>query len=110
VQKILIPSDGENLSKEFSKSRFYRIYHLSKNHVFKEETVDNSKLKSELLPVWILKKKITDVIVDKIEGDMLDKINQLKINVFVGVKPKKMAKIIDDLMQGTIETENNTIV
>jgi len=110
MQKILVPANDDILSEEFLKCDYYRIYHVSKNVVRKEESINTSKLRSESLPAWISKKKITDVIADKIEFEILDKINRSKINVFVGIKPKSTIQIIDDLMKGTLETVNSTIL
>jgi hypothetical protein len=110
MQKILLPANGDILSEEFSESQCYRIYHVLKSIILKEESIESSKLESVSLPSWISKKKITDVIADKIDSEVLDKINMTKTNVFIGVKPKMTKQIVDDLTRGMLETANNPVI
>ena len=59
----------------------------------------------ENLPEWFIENGVTDIIARGIEYDIIKKLNQKKIHVFVGVKKKNPEDLIRDYMDKILETD-----
>lgn len=104
MRKILLPVLGDTLNVNFSDSRYFKIYHIKNQTVIKEELIDAFFDRIESFSNWLYKKGITDVIARNIEADTIKKLNQNKINVFVGVELENPKDLVQEYIDGTLET------
>ena len=110
MQKIAIPVSGNKLSPHFASSLLFQIFHIENWVIVKEYIIRPSSQLSESLTVCIANEGITDVITSGITHEEIDFFNQHKINVFVGVKMKSPRNLVQDYIDGTLETHDNLIV
>ncbi len=107
MKKIALPVAGNILSPHFDHCQYFKIYNVENQMVINEELIKAPVLKSSLLPNWLANHNVTDVIADGIRHKTIEILNQYKINVFVGVKMKDPNELVNDFLEGTIETNGN---
>ena len=110
MRKILLPVVSDSLNVHFINSRYFKVYHIKSQIVVKEELIDTLNKKIEPFPSWVVKKGITDVIAINIETNTIKKLNQHKINVFVGVRLETPKVLVQEYIDGTLETSDNLFV
>ena len=102
MEKIAIPVDKNKLCKQFEECDSFVIFTLRNNYSM--ITYLEFGQSSLLLPEWLARHGITDLIANHIEIYTIDKLNQLKIHVFAGVRTLLPQKIMDEYLSGTLET------
>ena len=110
MQKIAIPVLGQKLSQHFATSLLFDIFVVEDKSIVKENLMHVSSQLSESLPVWLARNGVTDVITREIGNKDINLLNQHKINVFVGVKLENPKYLVQEYMDGTLETNDNLIV
>ena len=110
MQKIAIPVLNQKLSPHFTTSPLFKFYYVEDQTIIKESLMHIPSQLSESLPVWLAKKGITDVITREIEHKQISLFNQHKINVFVGVKLENPIDLVQEYIDGTLETSDNLFV
>ena len=110
MQKIAIPIIDNKLSPYFASSLLFKIFHVEDQTIVKEYLISASSQQLESLAVWLVKNDITDLITREIEHEEIDFLNQHKINVFVGVKLKNPKDLVQEYIDGTLETHDNLLV
>ena len=110
MQKIAIPVLGYKLSPHFASSLLFQIFHVENQAIVKDYIIERPSQLSESLVVWLAKEGITDVITNGIGHAEINFFNQHKINVFVGVKMKSPRNLVQDYIDGILETHDNLIV
>ena len=110
MQKIAIPVLDNKLSPYFASSSLFKIFLVEDQTIVKEYLITASSQDSESLPLWLLKNDVTDVITKEIEHKEINFFNQHKINVFVGVKLENPKNLVQEYINGTLETHDNLLV
>lgn len=110
MQKIAIPISDNKLSPHFANSLLFQVFLVEDREIVKEYIIPSPSLQSESLTVCIANEGITDVITRGITHGEIDFFNQHKINVFVGVKMKSPRNLVQDYIDGILETHDNLIV
>ena len=110
MQKIAIPVLEHKLSPHFTTSPLFKIYLVEDQTIVKESLMHLPSQLSESLPAWLAKNGITDVIAINIETNAIKKLNQHKINVFVGVRLETPKVLVQEHIDGTLETSDNLFV
>ena len=103
MKKIALPVINEKLGSPYERCNTFFIYSVQENSNFQKEFVSN-RLQSAFSPFWLAKMGITDIIVQEIDKNTIDKFNRFKVNVFVGVKSNEPEQLIHDYLDGTLET------
>jgi len=106
MQKIAIPVLDNKLSPYFASSLLFEIFHVEDQTIVKEYLITASSQESESLPLWLLKNDVTDVITREIEQKEINLFNQHKINVFVGVKLENPKNLVQEYIDGILETHD----
>ena len=106
MQKIAIPVLDHKISPHFSSSLLFKIFSVEHHAIVNEYIIRPSSQLSEALPVWLAKKGVTDVITREIGHKEINLLNQHKINVFVGVKPKNPKDLVLEYIEGVLETHD----
>lgn len=102
-----MPIDGSLICEHFGHAHYFKFYNLENQRILNEELTKAPVHKPGLLPNWLVDKKITDVIVAGIGHHAIEIFNQNKINVFVGVPVKGAKDLVNDYIEGTLETNGN---
>ena len=61
------------------------------------------------MPEWLLKQGVTDVIAFKVNRDIISLFASKKVNLFIGIKAESSEKLIDDYLNGRLESDKNII-
>lgn len=107
MKKLAIPVIGKTLSPHFGQCEHFKFFEVKNHKVIHEEIIKAPEHKPGLLPNWLIGKKVTDVITGGIGHKAIEIFNQNKINVFVGVEVKDSNELVNDYLEGTLETNGN---
>ena len=103
MKKIALPVSNNNLCKSFDQCEEFIFYTIDNEQVIQKEIVAVD-LQSGILPYWLSRQQVTDVIALHIDPGVISKLNEQKINVFVGVKLQNLDLLINEFLLGSIET------
>ncbi len=106
--KIAIPIVNGELNGHFGHTQEFYIYEVENNSVVQEEILTPPPHEPGLYPKWLAGKGVTDVIAAGMGQMAIALFNTNKINVFVGVPIKSPKDLVEDFINGTIETRDNT--
>ena len=106
MQKIAIPVLDHKLSPQFKNSTLFHIFLIDGQLIIKESLTHLPSRLHESLAVWLAKKGITDIITKQIDQSDVNLFNRHKINVFVGVEPETPRILIQEYIDGTLETHD----
>lgn len=104
MKKVAIPIKNEKMCPLFEQCTQFRIFTIKDQKKKDENLLDASRHHSGLSPFWLYSNGVTDVIVNRIGEQSVSKFNGLKINVFVGVETKNPDSLVEDYIEGNIET------
>ncbi|MCD4664211.1 MAG: ATPase [Bacteroidales bacterium] len=107
MKKIALPVAKNMLNQHFDHCQYFKIYNVENKMVINEELIKAPVHKSSLLPNWLANHNVTDVIAYGIRHKTIEILNQYKINVFVGVKMKNPNELVNDFLEGTLETNGS---
>ena len=107
MKRIALPVTENKLCPHFGLSSHFKFYFEENGKIINEELVSVPAQQPELIPNWLIKKGVTDVIAAGIGLKPIEILNQHKINVFVGVKMKALDELLREFMDGTLETNGN---
>jgi len=104
---IALPVKESELSLHFGNCLHFIIYYEENGTIIKEDLIPAPPQQPELIPNWLIKKGVTDVIAAGIGLKPIEILNQHKINVFVGVKVADPKMLVQEYLAGTLETNGN---
>lgn len=107
MKKIALPVIEGKLSPHFGHCQNFIIYNVENQTIINEKILPTPPHQPGLLPNWLVKYNITDLIVNGIGHKAIEIFNQHKINVFVGVPVKNPKVLIQDYLDGVLETNGN---
>jgi len=108
-KRVAIPVTNEQLSEFFGECSHYEIFEIDGKIVdMNEAKFPEGKVASEL-PGWLEEKGITDVITFRVNPKIIHSFASKKVNLFVGIQPDTPQKLIEDYMQGKLESDEKMI-
>ena len=107
MKKIAIPSTNNLLGVHFGHCEHFYIYEAGKREVKKREIIIPPPHQPDLYPDWLNKKNVTDVIAGGMGQKAIDNFKQKKINVHTGAPQKSPDEIVQNFLNGTLETTEN---
>ena len=108
MKKVALPIRSNQLSPDFDQSSAFIVFTVENENSIKRDLL-YTHLQPGLFPYWLAKKGVTDIIARGIDINAVSKFNQFKVNVFVGVKSLDPELLMDEFLNGTLET-NGTLV
>lgn len=108
-KRVAIPVTNEQLSENFGECSHYEIFEIDGNKVDRQEANFPAGTVATELPVWLEEKGITDVITFKVNPKIINLFVSKKVNLFVGVPMDSPQKLIEDYMQGKLESDEKII-
>jgi len=106
MQKIAVPVVDNKLSPYFASSSLFKIFLVENQTIVKEYLITASSQSPESLPLWLVKNGVTDIITREIGQKEINLFNQHKINVFVGVKLENPKDLVQEYIDGILETHD----
>ncbi|MBI9035201.1 MAG: ATPase [Bacteroidales bacterium] len=106
--KIAIPIVNGELNGHFGHTQEFYIFEVENNAIIKEETITPPPHEPGVYPKWLADMGVTDVIAAGMGQMAISLFTKNKINVFVGVQVKAPKDLVIDLINGVIETSDNT--
>lgn len=108
MTKIAVPVVNGKINGHFGQTQQFYVYTVEKNSIIKEEILIPPSYKPGVLPKWLAAKGITDLIVHSMRQKAIAMFNQNKIHVFIGVPVKDPRELVLELLNGILETSDNT--
>lgn len=104
MKKVAVPVENNVLINVFEHCFQFKIFTLENQKVSDEKLITAPHHQFGLFPFWLAINKVTDVIAHKMTHETINKFNCLKINVFVGVEKKEPILLINEFINGVLET------
>lgn len=109
MKRVAIPISKNRLSEYFGGCNYYEIFQIDGKNI-KKETLEVPLVKDiSELPEFLFKQGVTDVIAFKVNRDIISLFASKKVNLFVGIEVKSSEKLIDDYLNGRLESDKNII-
>lgn len=109
MKRVAIPVSNESLSEYFGECQHYQIFEVTGKTVDKKETVFPGVTSTSELPGWLKEQGITDVIVYKVNRQILNRFAAEKVNLFVGIPQNSPEKLIETWLEGKLESDERII-
>lgn len=107
MKKIALPIKENRLSPHFGNCSYFRIFSIENDIVVKEEIIPAPPHQPDSVPIWLAEKGVSDVIAAGIGIKAIKILTRHKISVFAGVKAKEPEVLIQEYLDGTLETNGN---
>lgn len=109
MKKVAIPVANDKLSEHFGACSYYEVFEIDGEHVRRNTFEMPSVVSVTELPLWLEEQGITDVITHRIKKEIIALFAAKKINLFVGASLKSTEELIDDYLQGKLESDKEII-
>lgn len=106
--RIALPVINGVLSGHFGHCNEFFIYDVDNYNITNEIVIVSPPHEPGMLPAWLAKRGVTDIIAGGMGQRAICLFNQNKINVFIGVPIKPPKELVADYIEGTLETSDNT--
>jgi predicted Fe-Mo cluster-binding NifX family protein len=109
MKRIAIPIANGILSDNFGECNYYEVFEVDKTIKSTKKAYLPDNIKIDELPIWLNSEGITDVVTHRIDRSILRLFVSEKINLFVGIPIESPERIIDDYLQGKLESDKKVI-
>lgn len=106
-RRIAVPTQGGILCAHFGHCQYFTILDIEDHSVTSESTLEPPPHEPGILPAWIARQGVTDVIAGGIGQRAIQLFNGHQINVFVGAPLKSPKELAEDLINGSLEAGAN---
>lgn len=107
MKKIAIPSSSGLLGVHFGHCEHFYIYETEGGEVKRREIITPPPHQPDLYPDWLSKQNVTDVIAGGMGQKAIDNFKRKKINVHTGAPQESPDEIVQNFLNGTLETTTN---
>lgn len=109
MKRVAIPISDNELSEFFGECNYYEIFEIEKEVINRKLVGTPPGIDILELPKWLKNQGISDVIAYKVNKKIITLFASNKVNLFVGVKKNTPQNLIDDYLQGKLESDKNII-
>ena len=107
MKKIALPMSQGKVARHFGHCQEFHLFEVNNSQIENEEAKIPPPHQPGIIPKWIHQQGATDVIAGGMGQRAIDIFNQLGINVYVGAPSKDSRSIIEEFLNGTLETQAN---
>jgi len=107
MKKIAIPSSSGLLGVHFGHCEHFCIYETGEGEVKRRGIITPPPHQPDLYPDWLNKQNVTDVIAGGMGQKAIDNFKRKKINVHTGAPQESPDEIVQNFLNGTLETTTN---
>ncbi|BAX78426.1 NifB/NifX family molybdenum-iron cluster-binding protein [Labilibaculum antarcticum] len=108
MTKIAIPVLNGQINNLIGDTQQFYVCKIVKNSIVEEKVLSPPDHEPGVYPKWLAEIGVTNVIAESMGHKAMALFNQNKINVFVGVSIKTPKELVMDLLNGTLETNDNS--
>lgn len=108
MKKVAIPLENGHLCSHFGHCQQFAIVSIENNTITGETLITPPPHEPGLLPGWLAKQGVTDIIAGGMGQRALDLFAVQNINVSVGAQPKSPKELVADWLNSTLVTDKNT--
>lgn len=109
MKRVAIPISNNRLSEYFGGCNYYEIFEIE-GQVIQKKTFELPVISDiQELPSWLIEQGVTDVIAYKVNKQIISLFASKKVNLFVGVPQKTSETLINEYLQGKLESDKNII-
>ena len=109
MRRVAIPIVDNKLSESFGGCNFYEIFEIEEGEI-RKSSIEIPKVEAiDELPYWLEQRGISDVIVYKIKKEIITLFASKKINLFVGINQDSSENLINDYLNGNLESDEKII-
>lgn len=109
MKRVAIPVVNERLSEFFGECNHYEIFEIDKMISERKTAQMPVGIAITELPQWLEKQGITDVIAYKVNREIISLFASKKVNLFVGIPIESPEKLIEDYLNGKLESDKKII-
>ncbi len=95
---IAIPVENGKLCSHFGHCEQFALFDIENNMIVCKNSVKPPSQEPHLLPAWIAKKGVTDIIAGGIGQKTIVLFNAQRINVFIGAPVKSPKVLVNDFI------------
>lgn len=109
MKRIAIPIVNNRLSEFFGECEAYEIYDVERKIMGRQSAGIPEGIAIDELPGWLEKQGVTDVITFKVNPKIIRLFAARKVNLYVGVSLGNPDNLIDEYLQGKLESDEKII-
>ncbi len=109
MEKVAIPVTMGLLSENFGQCNHYELFLINNGLVRSEEIEIPPKQNIADLLEWAEINAITDIIVYKIDSNLIKLFQPKRITIFIGIPIDTPRNLIEDYMNGTLKSDQQII-
>jgi len=109
MKRVAIPVSNDYLSEYFGECQHYEIYEVDGKTAGKKEAIFPAGTTTSELPAWLKEQGITDVIVYKVNRQIISRFAGEKVNLFVGIPQNSPEKLLEQWLEGKLESDERII-
>ncbi len=109
MKYVAIPVTNNRLSEYFGECDHFEIYVTDRKVISRKIVPAPPFADVEELPLWLKMHGITDVISFKLNPKIITLFVSRKVNLYVGIPFESPDKLIEDYLQGKLESDKNII-
>jgi predicted Fe-Mo cluster-binding NifX family protein len=107
MKKVAIPMLEDQLCPHFGRAQSFIIYTLENKNITEKKDLLAPTHEPGVYPDWIINQKITDVIAQGIGRKAFEILDRNGTKIHTGVKVNDPELIIQQFLDGTLETNMN---
>lgn len=109
MKKVAIPVTKGLLSEYFGQCNHYEFFLIENGLVRSEEIEIPFRQNIEGLLEWVENKGITDIVVHRIDKNLIKLFSPQRINIFVGIPIDTPRNLIEDYLNGNLKSNQQII-
>ena len=109
MKRVAIPIFNDHLSEYFGECNHYQIFEIDTKVLNKKLVEMPEGITVADLPGWLEKQGVTDVIAYKVNRQIISLFASKKVNLFVGISQQNPEKLIEDYLNGKLESDKKII-
>ncbi len=109
MKRVAIPIFNDHLSEYFGECSYYQIFEIGNKIVNKKFVELPVGVSITDIPGWLEKQGVTDIIAYKVNRQIISLFASKKVNLFVGIPQLNPEKLIEDYMNGKLESDKKII-
>jgi predicted Fe-Mo cluster-binding NifX family protein len=109
MTKVAIPIHNGKLSEYFGQCYQYEIYKIEGGEVVGKDIIKAPFRDISRLPDWASEQNITDIVAHRIDHIVISMFTEKKINLYLGVDINKSSLIIEDYLNGHLQSNEEII-
>ncbi len=110
MARIAIPVSDKLLSNRFSDCTYYKVFETEDQNIISSREEKLQEVNVQFLSTWVKDNGITDIIVHRMKQSFVSYFADTKVNLYLGVDINTPEQLIEEYLQGTLQSDTQNIV